>query len=236
MEVYSGSMRRVLFSAFLLTCSLRAQIVTRVVEAEGSATVSAPPDQATIDATVSTTGMSAQSAAAKNASQVSMLITALGTLLGTSATINTTYYSVYPTYQSSPPFTTITGYTANSTVEVVLSNLTQAGAVIDTAVANGATSLGGFTFSLKNPEPQREQALILATQQAMAHATAMATGAGHTVGAIRSVQEGSIIQITPIYAVGGTANAPGASGGVPTTVQPGTIQVQESVTLTADLN
>ena len=215
-----------------MTCSLQAQLITRpFVQAAGSATVSAPPDQATIDASVSTTGPSAQGAAATNANVVSGLIAALGKLLGASATINTTSYSVYPNYQSTsanaPP--TVVGYTASSTVEVTLSNLTQAGAVIDTAVANGATSLGGFSFSLKNPEPQREQALQLATQQAMAHANAMATGAGHTVGTIRSVEEGTIIQISPI-------SAPGATAGVSTPVQPGTIQVQENVTITADLN
>jgi uncharacterized protein YggE len=225
-------MRRVLFLGFVLTFSLQAQLATRpFVQAAGSATVSAPPDQATIDASVSTTGPSAQGAAAKNANVVSGLIAALGTLLGASATINTTSYSVYPNYQSTPANAppTVVGYTANSTVEVTLSSLTQAGAVIDTAVANGATSLGGISFSLKNPEPQREQALQLATQQAMAHANAMAFGAGHTVGTIRSVQEGTIIQISPI-------SLAGAAPGVSTPVQPGTIQVQENVTITADLN
>ncbi|HXP85679.1 MAG TPA: SIMPL domain-containing protein [Bryobacteraceae bacterium] len=229
-------MQRVSFLAFFLTCSVQAQLPTRpFVEAAGSATVSSAPDQATIDATVGTTGTSAQDAAAKNANQVTGLLAALGKLLGPGANIQTISYYIYPNYQNTPPYTTVVGYTANSTVEVTLSDLTQAGAVIDTAVANGATSLGGINFSLKDPEPQRQQALRMATQQAMNHANAMATASGHTVGNIRSVQEGSIVQVTPIYGPVGGGGA-GGGGGAPTPVQPGTIQVQETVTVTADLN
>jgi len=224
---------RALGVGFLLSYSLQAQLLTRPsVEATGSATVSAPPDQAVIDATVSTTGTSAQDAAAKNATQTNGLLAALGKLLGSGANIRTTSYSVYPNYQNNPPggTPTISGYTANSTVEVTLGDLTQAGPVIDTAVANGASSLGGISFSLKNPEPQRQQALTMATQQALSHANAMATGAGHTVGSIRSVQEGgTTVPVSPIV-------AGSAAGGSSTTVQPGLIQVTETVTVTADLN
>ena len=226
-----------MLKAFLLglalCAGLRAQLLTRPsVQAAGSATVSVPPDQATLEVTVTTNGSSAQDAATKNANQVSTLITALTNLLGANATITTASYSVYPVYQSTVINTpaTITGYAANSIVQIVLSNLTQAGAAIDTSVANGATSIGGISFSLKNPEPQREQALQMATQQAMAHATSMATASGHTVGAIRSLQEGSIIQVSPIVGVAGTAAS------ASTSVQPAQIQVQETVTLTADLN
>jgi uncharacterized protein len=228
-------MRSAFVLIFVLTLSLRAQLVTRPsITAAGSATVSAPPDQATINATVTTNGTSAQDASAKNATQVTGLMAALTKLLGQSASIRTTYYYVYPIYQTGPN-NVISGYQASSTVEVILSDLTQAGAVIDTAVASGATSIGGVYFSIKDSEPQRQQALRLATQQAMSHANAMAAGAGHTVGSIRSIQEGNIVQVVPIYnGIGG-----GAAGGVaavPTPVQPGTIQVQETVTITADLN
>jgi uncharacterized protein YggE len=227
-------MQRLSFLVLVLSFSLRAQLPTRpFVEAAGSATVYAAPDQATIDATVSTNGSSAQDAAAKNANQVTVLLAALGKLLGSGANIKTAYYSVYPVYQY--PAATIAGYQANSTVEVTLGDLSTAGAVIDTAVGSGATSIGGINFSLKDPEPLRQQALRTATQQALAHANAMATGAGHTVGNVRSVQEGSIIQITPIYGAGAGGGG-GGGGGVPTPVQPGTIQVQETVTITADLN
>jgi uncharacterized protein YggE len=231
-------MRRVLFVALILTCSLQAQIVTRPsIQATGTATVSAPPDQATIDASVFATGASAQEAASKNATQVANLLGALGKVLGTSAVINTTNYYVYPNYQSSPPFTTITGYTASATVRAILSDLTQAGAMIDTAVASGASSVSGISFSLKDSEPQRRQALQMATQQALTHANAMAIGAGHTVGMVRTIQEGVPTAITPIY-IAGAGAGPGAGGGsqTPTPVQPGTIQVTATVTVTADLN
>lgn len=224
-------MRPTFFLAVLLACNLHAQILTRpFIQANGSATISTAPDQATIDATVSTIGTSAQDASAKNATQVAGLLAAFGKLLGAGANVQTTSYSVYPNYQNnSPNPPSISGYTANSTVEVTLTDLSQAGAVIDTAVGSGATSLGGYSFSLKDPDPQRQQALRMATQQAMAHANAMAIAAGHTVGNVRSVEEGTAAVVSPIGIVGGTAS-------VSTPVQPGTIQIQASVTLTVDLD
>jgi uncharacterized protein YggE len=231
-------MYRVSGLGLLLCFGLHAQLITRPsVQANGAATVSAPPDQATIDANVFASGASAQEAASKNAAQVATLLGTLGKALGASAVINTTNYYIYPNYQSTPPYNTITGYTASATVRVILSDLTQAGAVIDTAVASGASSISGISFSLKDSEPQRRQALQMATQQALAHANAMAIGSGHSVGAVRSVQEGTYAAITPIYIAGGGAG-PGAGGGgqTPTPVQPGTIQVTANVTVTADLN
>jgi hypothetical protein len=203
------------------------------VQAAGSATVSAAADQATIDATVSTVGVSAQAAASKNASQVSALLAALGQLLGSGANLTTVNYYISPNYQNTPAggTTTINGYTANSTVEMTLNVISLAGPAIDAAVASGATSVGGINFSLKDPDTPHRQALGLATAQAVAHANAMATGAGHTVGAVLSVQEG-----TPAQVVVPVGIAAGVSAATTTPVQPGLIQVQANVTLTAELD
>ena len=107
-----------------------------------------------------------------------------------------------------------------------------AGPAIDTSVANGATSVGGISFSIKDSEPQRRQALSMATAQALAHANAMAIGTGRTVGAVLSMQEGTTSQVFPIGIAGGA----GAGAATPTPVQPGLIQVQANVTVTAELN
>jgi uncharacterized protein YggE len=217
----------------LLSFALHAQVSTRMfVQAAGSATVSAAADQAMIDATVSTVGVSAQDAATKNATQVTALLAALGQLLGSGANLTTVNYYISPNYQNTPAGgTTINGYTANSTVAMTLNVISLAGPAIDTAVANGATSVGGINFSLKDPDTPHRQALGLATAQALAHANAMATGAGHTVGAVLSVQEG-----TPAQVVVPVGIAAGASAATTTPVQPGLIQIQANVTLTAELD
>src|SRR5215831_12701344 len=139
-------MLRVVFLGLLLCWSLPAQLLTRSITANGSATVSVPPDQATIDAGVTTSGTSAQDAASKNATQTTNLLAALTKVVASNGMVTTTNYYVYPVYQTTPPYNTITGYAANATVRVILYELTLAGTVIDTATANGASSVSGISF------------------------------------------------------------------------------------------
>jgi uncharacterized protein YggE len=233
---FLSSAVRIATGTVLLSVGLQAQVSTRpFVQAAGSATVYAAADQATIDATVSTIGTSAQDAASKNAAKMTALLSAVGQLLGSGANLTTVNYYITPNYQSMPAggVPTITGYTANSTVEMTLNVITLAGSAIDTAVANGASSVGGISYSLKDTDTPHRQALGMATVQALAHANSMANSAGHSVGMVLSIQEGTTSQVFPIGV--GIAGAAGAAA-TPTPVQPGLIQVQANVTVTAELN
>jgi hypothetical protein len=69
----------------------------------------------------------------------------------------------------------------------------------------------------------------MATLQANAHAVAMAMAAGHLVGNIISIQEGSAVSISPIV-VAGVSSSPSTS------ITPSLIQVQATVVLQAQLN
>ncbi|PYT12461.1 MAG: hypothetical protein DMG59_23325, partial [Acidobacteria bacterium] len=104
------------------------------------------------------------------------------------------------------------------------------GPVIDAATEAGATSIGGLRFSLRDPEPQRLQALRLATLQAKSHAEAMASGLGGKVGAVISLEEGNAVRVQQLVA------SAGAAASTPTPVEPGLIEVQATVVLQAELN
>jgi len=123
----------------------------------------------------------------------------------------------------------ISGYSASNTVEVTLMGTTLIGPVIDAASQNGASSIGSLQFGLKDAEPSRVQALRLATQQAKAHADSMAAAMGRAVGNVISIQE-SGTSPTPVY------NTPVAGATAATTVLPGTLEIQATVVLEAELN
>ena len=222
------------FALCLLPIKAQTTMLRTAVTATGQATVSVAPDQVKVDAIVVSQGTTAQDAAAQNATRSAALVAALQKLLGPSADIKTQNYYLYPNYKYSndgtPPV--ILGYSASITVEVTLGTISQTGAVIDTAAASGATSIGSLFFSLKDTEPPRLQALKLATAQAKSHADAMAAGIGHTTGAILAIQEGAYISPGPIYT--GIAAGPGAASN--TQISPGLIQVQSTVTLQVALN
>src|ERR1043166_3694336 len=211
-----------------------AQLSVRpFVRAMGQASVFASPDQVKVDASVVTQGSTAQEAASHNADQVSAVLASLRNLLGSGADIKTINYSVVPNYKypQGGGTPTLTGYTASVTVEVTLGAVSMTGPIIDTATEAGATSIGGLRFSLKDPEPQRLQALRLATVQAKSHAEAMASGLGGKVGAVISLEEAaSASRVQPVV------QNVNAAVGTPTPVEPGLIEVQASVVLQAELN
>jgi uncharacterized protein YggE len=199
------------------------------IQATGNATINARPDQATLTVGVVTQASTAQDAAQTNAAASDAMIKALQAKLGSSGTIQTIYYSLSPRYSNGtntqPPV--IVGYTATNTVQVVTTNLSLVGPLIDAGNQAGANNIGGPTFGLQNPDPQMQQALSAAAKQALAHAGAIAAGLGAKTGAVISAQEGGSVTPIVMNAAGGAA--------VGTPIQTGTVTVSATVTVTVSL-
>jgi uncharacterized protein YggE len=220
----------ILTLATLGAASICAQSTsTRTVQATGSATVSATPDQAQLDIGVVTNAGTAQDSAQQNATMTTAVLTAVKTVLGSAGTVQTISYNVSPRYSTSPgQSNVIVGYTTTNTVRVTTNDLSIIGKLIDAANQAGANSVGNLSFGLQDPEPKVQQALSTATKQAMAHASAIATGLGATVGPVVSAQQGSAY--TPVL-----VPSVGAGTAVTTPVQTGTVNVYASVTVTVSL-
>jgi uncharacterized protein YggE len=84
----------------------------------------------------------------------------------------------------------VTGYQAANSVAVTVRDLAQAGALIDAALAAGATSMDGLDFSVDDPSAAEEQARQLAMADAQRRAETIAAASGVALGAVVSVQEG----------------------------------------------
>lgn len=215
---------------FAAASALVAQTATTTpmptIQANGTATVSKPPDQAQLTVGVVTQAATAQDAAQQNALQTTAVIGAVQQALGTLGTIQTIGYSVTPRYNNANP-AAIVGYTASNTLQVTVYDLTSLpGRVIDAANQAGANNISGISFSLQDPDPALRQALTQATQQALAHANAIASGLNAKVGPVVSAQEGGTV--TPYVAAG-------VSAGVATPIQTGTVTVSATVTITAQM-
>jgi uncharacterized protein len=209
--------------------AMAAQTAVPSVQANGSATLTAKPDQAQLDVGVVTYGTTAQDASQQNASLSNTVQATLSKVLGSAGTLQTVSYYVTPRYSNTPNQpSVIIGYTASNTTRVTTTDLSQIGLLIDAANQAGANSVGGLSFGLQNPEPLVEQALTLATKQATAHAAAIAAGLGGKLGAVLSAQEGS--SYTPIIVGPSSAGA-----AVTTPVQTGTVTVYATVTIQVGL-
>jgi uncharacterized protein YggE len=217
-----------LIVALALPAAAWAQIPARPasITAVGSATVSVTPDMARVDISVVTQGATAQDATLANATQAGAVITALQGFVSSSSNIKTVSYYLSPVYNNPPPgqSATIIGYMVTNTVEVTLTDLSQVGKVIDTAIQSGANRVQGISFDVQDRNPVIAQALKSASGSARAQADAIASGLNVHTGAVLHASEGVNTAI-PIP-LGAAASA------APTTpIETGLVVVQASVTL-----
>jgi uncharacterized protein YggE len=128
--------------------------------------------------------------------------------------------------QQSPDGTKATGFQASGSVQVTVRALDKAGAVVDAAVAAGATDIGGPSFSVAGQDELYRRALAAAVDDATAKAKALAAKAGVTLGRLTSLTEQTGGMPIPYRADASKASGGGAS--VP--IEPGQTEVSASVT------
>jgi hypothetical protein len=84
----------------------------------------------------------------------------------------------------------VTGYQISNAVAVTVRDLGATGAVIDAALAAGASSMDGLEFRLDDSTSAEQQARTAAMEDARARATTLAEAAGVTLGDVLNVVEG----------------------------------------------
>lgn len=203
-----------------------------VLRTSGSATVKAAPDQATVNIGVVTRAETAEEAARDNAAQVREVLKAMKAELGEDGEIQTSNYSIYPE-RTRPPrgggAPEITGYTAQNTVEVRITDIEKVGPVIDAAAKSGSNQIQGVAFGLQDDSELRAKALQQAARKARADAEALASGLGLRVKRIVSIEEGQPAVAQPRrYAMAEAAMA------ADTPIEAGEISVRASVTITVE--
>jgi uncharacterized protein YggE len=203
------------------------------IRVTGEGTVTAKPDQAQIDIGVVTEAQNAQAAATENAKKLDAVLAELRKALGPGADIKTTSYALTPIYHypkegGSP---TITGYSATNVIQLKTTDLTQVGKIIDTAAQSSANRIQSLQFTLKDEQAAHLQALREAIAKARAKAEAMASALGLKIVRVLSVEEGGP-PVRPVYAAAMQARA---AAPVQTPVEPGTIEVRATVTLSVEI-
>jgi uncharacterized protein YggE len=125
------------------------------------------------------------------------------------------------------------GYVARDMIEVRLDDVTHVGAVIDAAVAAGATNIGGVRFDLKDRDALEREALKKAVADGRARAEAAAAGAGVAVAGVLRIEEQRMFAPPPGPAPMMMRTA--AEAAPPTQIDAGQIEIRARVTLTAAL-
>jgi len=197
------------------------------VTVNGTGTVTAVPDQAEFDFTVQTKATTAAAALSRNGTDTKAVIAAVEGTGVPDANIQTTDVSLDPVMSNDG--TSIVGYTASDSIAVTKLSIAKAGSVVDAAVGAGANSVSGPSLTLSSQDALYNDALKAAVAQARTKAQALADAAGRTLGDVVSIVEGGG-QVPLPFAVGAAAPKAG------TPIQPGTEDVQATVTVTYALN
>ncbi|MEK7627186.1 MAG: SIMPL domain-containing protein [Patescibacteria group bacterium] len=134
-----------------------------------------------------------------------------------------------------PKSPVIIGYEANQTLDVKIRKLNDVGDIIDGAVENGATQVGGINFSIDDPDELKAQARELAFKKAREKADSLAKIAGMKIKKVVTFSESD--GYFPLYY--GIMDAKGMGGGMETgtetSVEPGSQEVTVTMNVTFEI-
>ena len=199
------------------------------ITANGRGEVRLAPDYAYVTVGVTTQSPSAVETASQNAAKVAAIISALRALGLTEQQVTTSGYNLTQIYEypkNQQP--RLSGFTARNAIRAEVRHLDDLGKVIDAAINAGATDVSSVQFLASSTDQARRTALADAVKQARSDADVMARAAGGSLGRLISVNTSGVSQ--PIAIRGNTfesvqVTAAGLSGGMPTPIAPGELNV-----------
>ncbi|MGH7794000.1 MAG: SIMPL domain-containing protein [Candidatus Binatia bacterium] len=207
---------------------------TPSITVSGEATIFAEPDQAQIDIGVVTQARSAPEASKENAERLSRVLAEVKKSLSKGDEVKTSGYSLTPNYrypQGGKP--EIVGYTASNTLRIKTTDLILVGRLIDSAMQAGANNVHRLVFTLKDELAAQLEALRMASAKAKTKAEAIAASLGLKIVRIAAINEGERT-VQPIYR-DRQVMAARAEATAPTPVEPGTVEVRSTVSMTVEV-
>jgi uncharacterized protein len=160
------------------------------ISVTGEASISVPPDLASVDAGVATDTKSAREASEANNTAMGKVMAALKAAGVDPKDIQTSRLSLQPQYapnRSGP--SPVVGYRASNRVTVRIRDVTKVANVIDTLVGAGANDIGNIAFEVSQASKLLDDAREKAVADARRKAEIYAKAAGVTLGAPLSISE-----------------------------------------------
>lgn len=146
----------------------------REITVTGNGVVDVQPDHAQVQIEVRTEGNNVSTAQQENAVIMNRVIESLVELNIPREAIQTTAYAIFPNYDFIEGRQVLRGYEVQNAITVKMTNTSQMGTVIDTAVKSGANQVSAIQFNIANTDAHYRQALQFAMTDAMAKAQSIA--------------------------------------------------------------
>jgi uncharacterized protein YggE len=154
------------------------------LEVWGEGVVTAVPDRTLITLGTVSEGLELESVQFDNATKVAAIIEGMRHSGIARENIKTTQFLIDPQYDYIDGKQVFRGYRVTHLLQVILDNVTEAGRLIDTSVANGANIVTSIEFDSSEATKAKQEALIAAVRNAEAKATAIARALGVSLSAV----------------------------------------------------
>lgn len=211
----------------------------RTLTASASGKTTAAPDLAEVSFSVVSQGKDPNTLNADNNKKMSAVIDFVRSLNVASSDIATVNYDLQPNYPTVIyPMNsgvinanTIIGYTLTQTVQVKIRDFTNIAKLLGGLPPLGINQISGVTFTFDNPDTFLAVARGDAMAKARAKAGEMAGESGVSLGEVVSVQEYGNIPTYPMAYAPRTMMAGVSSASVSPTIEPGTQDITDQVTI-----
>ncbi|MGE3512345.1 MAG: SIMPL domain-containing protein [Vicinamibacterales bacterium] len=209
-----------------------AGAVAPVIVTHGEATVRRAPDQAFVTAAIESRARTPRDAQRQNAAAMTTLLDQVLAAGISRDDVRTLGYSIHQDVDVVDGRRVPRDFVARNAVEVRVDAIERTGEIIDTLAKGGATAVDRVRFDLKERAAVERDALRLAVLDARARAEAAAAGAGRTVGRVLRVEDTRQPEYRAPYAM---ASLRGGAEAVTTPIEPATIEIRATATLTVAL-
>jgi uncharacterized protein len=203
-----------------------------LISLTGVGEISALPDIARINSGVISQAKSATKALAANSAAMTRIIDDLKAAAIEAKDIQTTGFSVTPTYfydqknRQNPP--KIVGYQVTNQIKITIRQLDQLGTILDKVIALGANQINGISFAVDQPQKLLDEARKLAVRDALHKADIYMAASKSKLGRIVTISEGKVPQPVPQFAQ--RAQALSAQASVPIEAGERNLRVQVNIT------
>ena len=205
-----------------------------VVVVSGEGLVQATPDRAWITVSSESRAPSPREAQRRTAELMRPVLDSLRKERVPDDAVRTTGYDLQQEFDFTNGKRVSRGYVARNTIEVRVDDVGRVGELLEAVVSQGATTVSGLRFDVKDQGKLEREAVRRAVAAARQKAEAAAAGAGRTLDRLIRIEEsGAARPPVPMPFVRTAALAAEAGGAPPVAV--GQIEVRAEVTVTFGL-
>lgn len=220
--------------------NIRAEVTSQpyartiTVSAEGKITTR--PDIALVNLAVVAKGNTVKAVTKEGNEKMTNVIDAMKKLGIEDKDITSSQYSLYPNYSyEANRAPKITGYTLNQEIKVKIRDLTKVEDVLDTGITSGANQVGQLSFDVDDMTKVKKEARQKAFDAAKEKAQEMADAAGVNLGRVVTFSEGGGYAPSMYANYAMESKLLSAEDSISPTIQPGSKELNLSVSVTYEI-